>query len=175
MTKLTEVTPVGPVSGPIVNSIPKRILDESVGYFMLEMFDDAWLVLDEAPESLQGEEDLLSMRIDIAIAQKKWTVGADLAKSSIELYPSALNFYLNGAFCIRRDESLESAYPFLLAARRACDKLSAIWHYNLACYEAQLGNLEAVGPSFHKAISMDPKFEAMAKTDPDLKPWLETL
>lgn len=142
---------------------------------MLEMHEEAWETLNLVPDFQQDEEEVLLMRIDLAIAQENWPIGAQLARKAVKVHPAVLSFYLNGAYCIRRAEDLEAAYPFLLAARRNCDKLSALWHYNLACYEAQRGNLGAVDQPFQKAIAMDKRYEALAKKDPDLKPWLDSL
>ena len=141
---------------------------------MLEMYDDAWTTLDQLSPEEQIEESAMTLRLDLALSMERWDFGAEIAREAVQLHPQSVTFYLNGAYCIRRAESLESAYPFLKQARQTCDKLSALWHYNLACYEAQLGNLAAVGPLFRKAVAMEASFEQMGMSDPDLQPWRES-
>jgi hypothetical protein len=47
-------------------------------------------------------------------------------------------------------------------------------HYNLACYECQLGNLSGAKQHLIKATKADEKFKLMALDDPDLEPlWAE--
>jgi Flp pilus assembly protein TadD len=41
--------------------------------------------------------------------------------------------------------------------------------FNLACYAAQLGQLEEARQRLSRAIQLDKAFAAMAKTDPDLE------
>jgi hypothetical protein len=50
---------------------------------------------------------------------------------------------------------------------------AAILHYNLACYECQLGDLEVAKARLQHAISLDPACRAMALDDQDLKPLWE--
>lgn len=141
---------------------------------MLEMHEDAWMTLDQLSADEQEAEPAMALRLDLAIALQRWEAGAAIGRLAVEKYPQSVSFYLNGAYCIRRAESLDAAYPFLKQARQTCDKLTALWHYNLACYESQLGNLDAVGPLFRKAVAMEASFEKMGRTDPDLQPWLES-
>jgi hypothetical protein len=47
--------------------------------------------------------------------------------------------------------------------------------YNLACYEAQLGNVPKAKEHLEKAIAADPGFKMMALEDEDLKPFWHSL
>ena len=42
--------------------------------------------------------------------------------------------------------------------------------FNLACYEAQMGNLDPAKAHLKRATKADPKFRLMAMDDPDLEP-----
>ncbi|HEY5740978.1 MAG TPA: hypothetical protein VIS99_00440, partial [Terrimicrobiaceae bacterium] len=43
------------------------------------------------------------------------------------------------------------------------------YHYNLGCYDAVLGNLDAAARHLATSFQMDKKFRQIAKRDPDLK------
>jgi hypothetical protein len=45
----------------------------------------------------------------------------------------------------------------------------AIFHYNLACYMCQLGELEKAKVRLHRAFKLDPGLRVMALDDGDLK------
>jgi len=45
----------------------------------------------------------------------------------------------------------------------------AHFHYNLACYECQLGNLEAAKYRLQRAFELEPQFRVVALDDEDLK------
>jgi len=46
----------------------------------------------------------------------------------------------------------------------------ATYHYNLACYECALGNLETARAYLKASLTMDKNLREYAKSDPDLKP-----
>ena len=59
----------------------------------------------------------------------------------------------------------------------ACDTLrggpktltaNPLYHYNLGCYHAVLGDLGEATPALRQAFKLDSKLAEMAKTDPDL-------
>ena len=51
----------------------------------------------------------------------------------------------------------------------------AVFHYNLACYECQLGNLEAAKERLALAFRLEPGFRVAALEDRDLEPLWESL
>jgi hypothetical protein len=46
---------------------------------------------------------------------------------------------------------------------------TGILHYNLACYEAQLGDLRTARQCIQAAIEINSSFKKNARTDPDLQ------
>jgi len=56
-----------------------------------------------------------------------------------------------------------------------CLKDIATYHYNLACYEAQLRNLNQSKRHLDRAIELDPDFDKNWKQDPDLRPLLQNV
>ena len=50
-----------------------------------------------------------------------------------------------------------------------------MFHFNIACYECQLGNLEAAKSRLERAFTLDAKYRRIGREDPDLRPlwdWL---
>jgi hypothetical protein len=47
---------------------------------------------------------------------------------------------------------------------------AAIFHFNLPCYECQLGDLKKAKESLQSAFKFDPSMRATALDDEDLKP-----
>ena len=52
---------------------------------------------------------------------------------------------------------------------------AAIFHFNLACYTCQLGDIEKAKTTLLRAFKLEPQFRVMALDDEDLKPLWETL
>jgi hypothetical protein len=49
-------------------------------------------------------------------------------------------------------------------------KEEALWHFNLACYECQLGSMEAAKERLSETFRIDPKMRNQALEDEDLEP-----
>ena len=50
---------------------------------------------------------------------------------------------------------------------------TALYFYNLACYEAQLGNLDEAKRLLKDCFSKDPQYREESMDDPDLEPvWI---
>jgi Tfp pilus assembly protein PilF len=87
--------------------------------------------------------------------------------------PAAAQWRISFAYATRRAESIEKAREILLSALGSHPEEPTI-HYNLACYECQLGNLSAAKQRLMKATKTDQKFKLMALEDRDLEPlWAE--
>ncbi len=73
------------------------------------------------------------------------------------------------AYTTRCLDSIDAAKPILLGAA-AHNPDDAIIHYNLGCYDCQLGNLAGVKGHLKRAFELAPKGRESALEDTDLKP-----
>jgi len=76
------------------------------------------------------------------------------------------------AFATRRADSIDQARIILVNAIERRTNV-AIFHYNLACYMCQLGELEKAKVRLRRAFKLDPGLRVMALDDGDLKPLWE--
>jgi hypothetical protein len=51
----------------------------------------------------------------------------------------------------------------------------AVFHFNLACYECQLGNIDAAKVYLTETFDIEPRYRLLALEDEDLKPLWDTL
>ncbi len=73
------------------------------------------------------------------------------------------------AYATRRAESIHAAHAILTRTAGLHPNDGTI-HFNLACYEAQMGSLERAKAHLTRATAIDAKFKLMALEDPDLEP-----
>ena len=102
---------------------------------------------------------------------------AVVAGKLVEWNPGEPGFFVNLAYATRRAESIEPAREILIRAATLHPADGTI-QYNLACYEAQTGRVDAAKAHLKKAISIDAKFRLMALDDSDLEPlweWMNSL
>ncbi len=81
---------------------------------------------------------------------------------------------MSWAYATRRADSIEAARLILIdALERLPD--AAVLHYNLACYNCQLGDLPLAKRRLKRAFKLDRTFREKALQDPDLEPLWDSL
>ena len=71
-------------------------------------------------------------------------------------------------YATRRADSINAARLILLEAVERIPK-AAIFHYNLACYECQLGDVEVAKIRLEHALKLEPRYRLKALEDEDLE------
>jgi predicted Zn-dependent protease len=139
------------------------------GYFELEMYDEAWAELAALPPQDQAHPGVAAAQLEIHLARQAWRKGAELAEKMGRLYPDFDSFFLHGAFCLHELKQTAAAKKKLLEGPPSLRE-QAVFHYNLACYHAQLGELTEAQAALQECFARDHHFRAEAKLDPDLEP-----
>jgi predicted Zn-dependent protease len=145
-----------------------KLLTYSQGYLELEMYGEAWDVLDELPQAQQMSKTVLSQRLSILMEAKKWNEAVTLGESMSQKYKQDESFFIHTAYALHELKKTQEAKAILLTAPKSI-QVNPLYHYNLGCYEAQLGNSEKALEHTKKAIALDKKFLKIAQTDVDLK------
>ena len=143
------------------------------GFLQLGLLAQALKELAGVAEAERSAPGVLAMQLEVAMASETWTVARRLARRLREEAPGLDAGWLHGAFAERRAKKvggLGAARAILEAAEPRLGARSAVLHYNLACYLAQLGELDAARARLARAVAMEPAFATMAKTDEDLTP-----
>jgi thioredoxin-like negative regulator of GroEL len=145
------------------------LLQSFVGYVELGMYEDAGNELDRLPLEMQQHPTVQLARLDLLVEMKRWREGAALGESLCVLWPQELEFWFKTAFCQHELKRTVEARQTLLNAPAHIRK-SAVFYYNLACYETQLGELLEGKRLLEKACEMDKRFRRDSLRDPDLQP-----
>ena len=144
-------------------------LRAAVGYIELEMFDEANAQLEEIDPLCRHLPEVLAPRLAIYHGLQKWDLLAVVAKRLAEWNPKEPGFFIECAYATRRAESIHAAHAILTRAADLHPNNGTI-HFNLACYEAQMGGLDRAKAHLKRATEIDAKFRLMALEDPDLEP-----
>ena len=146
-----------------------RQLRYAEGYLALGMKRDAAEALAEIPAADAEVLPVLAMRAAVFHELADWPRAAEAATSLCERVPEDAGHWIQRAYAVRRARCLAEAREILLEAL-ARHPADATIHFNLACYEAQLGRLEQARVFLAEACRLSPDYLEMAKTDPDLEP-----
>jgi tetratricopeptide (TPR) repeat protein len=147
----------------------ERILLSVQGYMELDMAEEALREFTRIDLEDQNREDVLQIKLFILMRTRSWEEALEICKLLQESNPETTIGYIHGAFCLHEIGQTEEAKEMLLEGPRALLR-EPTYYYNLACYNAILGDLEEAKKNLQASVKMDEKFREIAKHDPDLKP-----
>jgi Flp pilus assembly protein TadD len=148
-------------------------LSAAIGWLGLGNVAEAVAELEKIVPQFQSHPDVLAVQFDIHAAAGKWDAAAEIAGTLTRLEPEEPGAWISLAYATRRKTSggIPQARAILIQAQRTFlrEKIIA---YNLACYDCQLGNMDAAKAWLDKACTLGDahKIKRMALEDPDLEP-----
>jgi tetratricopeptide (TPR) repeat protein len=152
----------------------QRHLTAAEGYATLGMYLDANAELEEIDAEVRHVAEVLAVRVSIYAGLEKWELMQTVAGRLTAHDPDNAQWSISLAYATRRAQSIEAAKSILLEAVERLPK-EPILHYNLACYECQLGELEVAKARLAHAFNLEPKCRLMALDDDDLAPLWDSL
>jgi tetratricopeptide (TPR) repeat protein len=150
----------------------KSRISAAQGYIELGMPLEANDELEQVDPDQRAHTEVLGIRVRIYCALKNWYLMQTVAKRLTLIEPEKAEWAISWAYATRRADSLNAARIILVDA---IDRLpdTAVLHYNLACYECQLGNLDEAKSRLKRAFALEPQYRLVALDDEDLEAvWL---
>src|SRR5438105_2389543 len=117
-----------------------RPLQAADGYLYLGLADEALAELESVPLKNLHDSPVMRARIRVLLHLKRWSEAEELSQLGINFYPDENEFMVQRAFALHQMKKGGEAVRVLLTAPEWLRR-TGILHYNLACYEAQLGDL----------------------------------
>ena len=151
----------------MIESHEKTLL-AAQGYAELGMFDDALAELDSLPEKAQRDPTAMELRLGVLMQARRWKPALTVSRRLTRAYPDKNIGYIHTAFCLHELGKTEEARTALLNGPQTLHT-DPTFHYNLACYECHLGNMDLARVHLDRSFQLDQKFRDFAKTDPDLQ------
>jgi tetratricopeptide (TPR) repeat protein len=148
--------------------LQRRLLAAS-GFAELALFQEAVEELEELPSSSKDLPVVLMVWLEVYQRWQKWSEAESVATRLSEMEPEEPSWAVALAYAIRRSRGLAFAHQVLLQAGERFPECGTI-QFNLACYAAQIGQLDEARQRLSRAIALEKEFAAMARTDPDLEP-----
>lgn len=145
----------------------KRLLIAAQGYSELGLPDLALAELAQIPADSQDEPPVIETRLSVLMVAKRFREALPVAGDLCRAIPDKAAGYIHAAFCLHELGDSRGAREMLCSGPESL-KCEATYYYNLACYEAALGNLDAARTNLDVSFAMDRKLRDHALTDPDL-------
>jgi len=143
-------------------------INAAVGYYNLGMVEESLGELNAIAESDRSRPEALALRVSVLMRMQSWEEAAQCGVALTRLLPGEPSPYLDVAFCLHELKHTREAREILLNGPDSL-KGNPTYHYNMACYEAQLGDLSTARRYLDRAIAMDSQFAEFWIDDPDLK------
>ena len=145
----------------------ERILLAAQGYSELAMFDEALDELAGLPQPTNEHATVIELRTVILMQARRWKPALNASRELCRREPEKTSGFIHAAFCLHELGKTVEARDVLLAGPETLHA-EPTFHYNLACYECALGNLDLARLHLDKSFQLDKKFRDFARTDPDL-------
>lgn len=149
-----------------------RRVQAAQGYLELGLPQEAHEEIESIEPRMRALTAVLALRVAIFQTLGQWKQLAAVAGELCARQPGEPQWPLSLAYATRREHSLPAALAVLTEAVGRFPG-EAVIHFNLACYEAQLGRLDLARRRLAEAIRLEPACRAMAAADPDLAPLRE--
>ncbi len=146
----------------------QRSLRAADGYLYLGLAEEALRELEAIHGDEQNATAVLLARIRVLLHLKHWRSAETLSSSGAKLHPDEGEFTVQRAFALHQMKKGQLAAAALLAAPEWIRR-TGILHYNLACYQARLGDLTQARECIDAAIQMNAGIKKNARLDPDLQ------
>jgi predicted Zn-dependent protease len=146
----------------------QRALNAADGYLFFNLFDEALEEITGIPAQEQQDAAVMLARIRLLLHKREWRSAEQLSAQGTGLHPEEGEFTVQRAFALQQMDKDEKAAQVLLSAPDWIRR-TGILHYNLACYEARLGDLTAARARIDEAIQINAGIKKSARVDPDLQ------
>src|SRR4051812_17416760 len=146
----------------------QKALHAADGYLYLGLPEEALGELNDVPGGEKNVPSVLLARVRVLLHLKKWREAEALSGLGTATHPDEEEFTVQRAFALHQLKRGERAVEVLLAAPEWIRR-TGILHYNLACYEARLGDLSTARQCIRAAIQLNAAMKKNARMDPDLQ------
>lgn len=139
----------------------------AVGWLELGLPDEALFELEPLPWRIQIRKSLLELRLVAEMADRSWNAASETARLLCLKDPKEPQFFLHAAYCLHETGDTHAALLWLLRGPKTLFS-EAIFHYNLACYLAVLGQTDRAKSHLNTAFTLDQSLRDSAHLDQDL-------
>jgi Flp pilus assembly protein TadD len=144
-----------------------RTLETALGWLELGLPEETLRELESLGARDRMRRQALEMKLSAEMQAKRWNAGADTSRLLCLREPKEPRFFINGAYCLHETGDTLAARNLLMTGPSVLID-DPLFHYNMACYHAVLGEASQARSHLARAFAMDDSLREMAKNDGDL-------
>ena len=124
--------------------------------------------LNAIERAMQNRPEVLQLRLHHLMRKRDWVRALLVSRKLCRVAPNSGTGFLHAGFCLHELGRTAQAKRLLLRGPATLRK-EPIYHYNMGCYEALLGNPQDARLHLQISFKMDASFRELASRDPDLE------
>lgn len=144
-----------------------RTLEAALGWIELGLPEDALRELETLEPRDRMRKQALEMKLSAEMQARRWNAGADTSRLLCMREPKEPRFFISAAYCLHETGDTLAARNWLMTGPSVLIE-DPLFHYNIACYHAVLGEARQARSHLARAISMDESLREVAANDKDL-------
>lgn len=145
-----------------------RILRSALGWLELGLPEEALSELTALPARDRMRRHALELRLLAEMEALHWNAAADTGRLLCLKEPKEARFFIHAAFCLHETGDTLAARDWLLRGPATLIE-DPLFHYNIACYLAVLGDRKRAESHLERAFEMDASLKDSAQEDTDLE------
>ncbi len=138
------------------------------GYGELGLFNEARRELQSLPREVFERPEVIELGLLCMMGEQRWSEALAMAHQLCSAAPNEPEGFIHAAYCLHEMDRTLEALEVLKNGPKSL-RMKAVFHYNLACYNARLGNMEEAMRHLHRSFEMDADLKKTARRDPDLE------
>lgn len=142
-------------------------LRAAIGWFEIGLPEEALAELSPLPWRIRMRRPLLELRLAAEMANESWNAASETSRLLCLKEPGEASFFLQAAHCLHETGDTLAACQWLMRGPKSL-LASPVFHYNLACYLAVLGEWPRAESHLATAFSMDDSLREEASRHEDL-------
>lgn len=153
--------------GTELKTYQRKTLSACEGYLELGMPSEALRELKGLPSDVALNPMVLETQVVALIRCGRWKSAQATARKLCKVQPDKPAGFIHLAYCQHELGETETARRTLLNGPTALER-EGTYFYNLACYDAVLGDLDSARKHLARSIRLDKRFRDFARRDVDL-------
>lgn len=137
------------------------------GYLQLEMPTDALAELAQFPGVERRGEGYQELLLAAQMMEKRWNAASETARLLCAKQPRRKHYFIHAAFCLHETGDTFAARNWLMRGPKSLFK-DPLFHYNMGCYSAVLGEKDKAKGYLERAFDLDGSLREVAVADSDL-------
>jgi Flp pilus assembly protein TadD len=143
------------------------VLRVALGWLELGLPEEALRELEALDPRDRMRKQALELKLVAQMKAGRWNAGADTGRLLCLREPKEPRFFIHAAYCLHETGDTEAARNWLMTGPSSLIE-DPLFHYNIACYHAVLGERKRARSHLRRAFSMDASLRGRAREDEDL-------